>query len=330
MGAVVPVLTRWGVSADADLVYRALVQLDPRDAAGLARELGMPSRRVRDAIDELVALGAVAPGPGVVRPAAVDAVVGRLRQPRRRAIGDRPEESWRRHIAAVDGLGPLAAATVRRWSRAAARSRAAQLIAAERYEHLAINTEEVFSAESLSAARPLDRSMLDRGIRLLVVERPPLDGDLGVPGRSVADIPEGHYRQAEEVPLKLMVFDRRVAFFPADPLDLERGYVEVAEPDGVARCCALFYQLWATGRDPFREGVAPIELSTRERTLLRLLAAGHTDVTAAAAMGISPRAVSYAMRALMDRSGVENRFQLGLLLGATGTVRPEHLTNEED
>ena len=38
-----------------------------------------------------------------------------------------------------------------------------------------------------------------------------------------------------------------------------------------------------------------------------------------AKLGLSLRTVGYAIRALMDRYGVENRFQLGLLLGASGT-----------
>ncbi|WP_161952592.1 helix-turn-helix transcriptional regulator [Actinoplanes sp. TFC3] len=311
------------MSPDADLTYRALLQPEPRDAADLARELGMSRPRVQAAVDELVALGAVSAEPGALQPAPVDVVLTRLRRPRRAPVAERAGEQWRRHVAAVDGLGSLAAASVRRWSRASARRRAAQLVEIEQYEHLAINTEEVFTAESLSAARPLDRALIDRGVRTLVLERPPLDGDRGVPARSVADIPEGAYRQADDVPLKLMVFDRRVAFFPADPLNFEHGYVEVADPVAVARCCALFSRLWAAGHDPFRRGVAPVEVSERERRLLSLLAAGHTDISAAAGLGISPRAVSYTMRALMDRAGVDNRFQLGLLLGATGTVRPD-------
>jgi DNA-binding CsgD family transcriptional regulator len=331
MGQVVPVLTRWGVSADADLVYRALRQLPPRDSGGLARELGMSIRRVQTAVEELVALGAVQPAPGALQPAAVDRVLGVLRRPRRRSAADDPGDRWRRHVAAVQELGPLAVSAVRRWpSRAAARVRVAQLAAAERHEHLAVHTEEVLTAESLSAGQPLDRSLLNRGVRMLTVERPPSDGDRGLPAHAL-DVPTGMgYRQTDDVPLKLMVFDRRVAFFPADPLDLEQGYVEVADPTGVQRCCALFHRLWHSGRDPMRHGVAPFELSARERALVALLADGHTDVSAATGLGLSPRAVSYAMRALMDRAGADNRFQLGLLLGATGTVRPTNLTDEEN
>jgi DNA-binding NarL/FixJ family response regulator len=123
--------------------------------------------------------------------------------------------------------------------------------------------------------------------------------------------------------MKLMVFDRKVAMFPADPLDIERGYVEVADEEVVAALCALFERLWTQGRDPYRQEVIPIDLSPRESALVGLLALGHTDQTAAAELGLSPRTVAYTLRALMDRVGAQNRFQLALRLGAAGAVLPD-------
>jgi LuxR family transcriptional regulator, transcriptional regulator of spore coat protein len=58
-----------------------------------------------------------------------------------------------------------------------------------------------------------------------------------------------------------------------------------------------------------------ITLSDRERKLIALLAQGHTDASAAKHLGISARSVTNILRSLMDRLGVENRFQLGLALG---------------
>jgi DNA-binding CsgD family transcriptional regulator len=322
--AVIPALTRWGLSADADLVYRGLVLVGPMDEHRLTRELGMTRVRIRAAVDELAATEAVAAGRGRAwAPSPPSDVLQRLR--RRAAAGPRPAERWRRHLATLDGLAgsPLDEVGCRHWNtRALARRRIARLVAAERYEHLTINTERVFSAESLAAAQPLDRSLMARGIRLRVLGRPPEDGDRAVPQRSVDTIPDGGYRQLDDPPLKLVVVDRRVALFPADPLDFEAGYLEVDDPSMVQRLCILFRRLWTQGTDPFREGVAPIELTPRERALVALLSRGHTDVTAAAQLNLSARTVAYAMRALMDRLGVENRFQLALLLGASGAVTP--------
>lgn len=62
-------------------------------------------------------------------------------------------------------------------------------------------------------------------------------------------------------------------------------------------------------------GLPKITLSDRERELVALLAQGHTDVSAADQLDISARSVTNILRNLMDRLGVENRFQLGLALG---------------
>jgi len=67
-------------------------------------------------------------------------------------------------------------------------------------------------------------------------------------------------------------------------------------------------------------GLRNITLSDRERELISLLAHGHTDVSAAKHLGISARSVTNILRRLMNRLGVENRFQLGLALGQQRTV----------
>jgi LuxR family transcriptional regulator, transcriptional regulator of spore coat protein len=73
-----------------------------------------------------------------------------------------------------------------------------------------------------------------------------------------------------------------------------------------------------------------ITLTERERELIGLLARGHTDLSAAAQMRISARSITKIMRSLMDRLGVQNRFQLGLALGAIRSVpRPAVHTKEE-
>nr|BFE70522.1 hypothetical protein GCM10020092_038230 [Actinoplanes digitatis] len=52
----------------------------------------------------------------------------------------------------------------------------------------------------------------------------------------------------------------------------------------------------------------------------------------AAELGLSRRTVSYTLRAVMDRLGVENRFQLALVLGAAYAIAPptKPRTEEEE
>lgn len=80
------------------------------------------------------------------------------------------------------------------------------------------------------------------------------------------------------------------------------------------------------------QGLRKITLSDRERELISLLAQGHTDVSAAEQLGISARSVTNILRGLMDRLGVENRFQLGLALGflRKANVRPPAPTTDQE
>jgi DNA-binding CsgD family transcriptional regulator len=307
----------------------------------LALELGLPVRRVDDALAELFAAGAVAPVAGGRRggtrapvwvgraPAELVAVL----RSRRLRLVDR-DAQCRTHHAVVtrladptgDGVDSPAAVAgelgdgVRYLpSRALTRRRLAELMAAERSEHLAINVEQSFDAESARAAAPLSQQIVDRGVRMRVLGLPPADRDLHV-DTALFDRPFFGYREAPELPMKLFVIDRRVALFPADPVDFERGYLEISQPGVVRALVMLFEQHWASATDPREYGMPEIALSERERELVALLARGHTDVSAAAEMRISARTVTNIMRTLMDRLGVENRFQLGLTLGATRMV----------
>jgi DNA-binding CsgD family transcriptional regulator len=124
------------------------------------------------------------------------------------------------------------------------------------------------------------------------------------------------YRELPSVPTKVMIFDRRVAVLPLDPLDVAKGALELAVPDAVRSVAAWFLRQWDTARPP-REGLATtVDFTPREQSIVALLAAGHTDASAAAQLGVSVRTVAYAVRGLMDRYNVQNRFQLGLVLGS--------------
>lgn len=317
----IPSIVRWGYSPDSDLVYRALVMLGARSAGELGRSLGMPARRIWSALQELATIPAatVKVEPGRTdhiwhaRPPASLLRSIRPFGPRAGTTGTaRPPDIARKILAAGqfgDGIAHLP-------TRAATRRRLAELSPVTRHEHLAINTEVVFDAQSARSGVSVDRSLLDRGVRMRVLGRHSSDGDdpLLAYGRR-PDEARPDYRQARHVPMKLIVIDRRVAFFPVAPDDFGRGYLEVSQPPLVAALVDLFERSW-TDAQSAAPGSPPLTLDDRERTLITLLAQGHTDVTAARELRISPRTVSNVLRSLMERAGVENRFQLGLALGA--------------
>lgn len=331
-GLAVPALTRWGLSPAADLVYRTLITFGAQTSQQAGRDLGLAPRAIGQALEELAAAGAAEPlttsGGIASRPSewqwraipvqqVLDTVMRRARTRLTRVDG------WRRHVAVISGINwsEIDRNAVRHLpSRTIARRRIAELIAGEQYEHLAINTEEVIAADAAAAALPLERDMLSRGVKTRMIGLPPSDGDMSCAYATELAGLGGQYRESETLPMKLMVFDRRTALFPADPTDFEAGAIEVTDPVAVAQLITLFRRYWTEGRDPRRKGVPPIVLNQREKALVALLADGYSDESAAAHLGLSRRTVLYALRSLMDRVGVENRFQLALVLGATGTA----------
>jgi DNA-binding CsgD family transcriptional regulator len=319
------------VSADADLVYRCLVSFGPQRAGVVGADLGLAARRARAALDELVAAGLVRPAPEQAssgaeasswQAAPPGAAVAMLR---RRAL--RRTAAMRR-----DGAPPAPPFGARRLrDRDATRNRIGELMKVERAEHLAMNPEQVFSTESLAIAAPQDVALLKRRVRLRSLGLAPADGDRSARHASELTHLGGEYRQAALLPHKLMIFDRRVALLAVDPSDLGRGTWEVADPAAVESLVMLFVRHWSSATDPRRNGLPEVVLTQREKAVVGLLAEGHTDATAAQCLGLSTRSVTYTLRALMDRLGVDNRFQLGLALGTLhAATLPGLATGEVD
>ena len=349
LGAAVPSLVRWGLSVDADLVFRTLATFGPRSQQTLMAELGLSRQRITDAVGELRAAGAAiaatAGGTGTrqspvwhSRPPAD--VVATLRSRRMRLVD--PIAQAQRHFGLVralaDRLGgagialdPTTAAgisghDVRAFrSRALAQARLTELRAIERYDRLVINTEQVFDSHARAVGPSGSRSLVERNINVRIIGVPPADGDRFQPGEELVNQTTYRTREALRVPLKLFVIDHRIALFPIDPLNRERGYLEVTHRGVVDALVGTFERHWATATDPVRHGVPQILLSEREQALIDLLATGHTDISAAQQLKISARSVTNIMRSLMDRVGVDNRFQLGLTLGTMRAAAPPPL-----
>lgn len=326
--APVPSLARWGVSADADLMYRSLLAFGAQPAGRLERDLGMPRHRVAHGLDELASVQAVTarPGPGrrgvVWAPKAPTEVVTSLHQ-RRRASHRVRVPDWQESLRRIlPGSVPLDDGLRHLPSRALTRARLKELIGVVRHEHLAMQPEPAYDPESARSALPMDRTLLSRGVRMRVLGTQSAGGDpLAVHGRQ-PDEPRPDYRETDDIPMKLIVMDRSVALFPVTPDNLDSGYLEVTQERVVSALARLFEQHWTAAGIVQESIMREISLTLREQALVRLLAQGHTDATAARELRISPRSVSSTLRHLMDRLGVNNRFQLGLALGTLRVLPP--------
>ncbi|WP_236796592.1 LuxR C-terminal-related transcriptional regulator [Amycolatopsis sp. GM8] len=97
-----------------------------------------------------------------------------------------------------------------------------------------------------------------------------------------------------------VVIDRTTAVYPA-----EHGAAPFRLLGVVTTAVEHFQRLWATAIP------AQSEFGDRERELLSLLAAGHTDAAAAEELGVSVRTVRRSVADLMNRLGARSRFMAG-------------------
>ncbi|MBB5868789.1 DNA-binding CsgD family transcriptional regulator [Allocatelliglobosispora scoriae] len=300
---------KWGVSSDAVLVFRALRMSGSQPLQSLAHDIGMTGRRTAAAIDELRDIQAVALAHGrwsASDPAAVSAVV----------LGRRTAALARRSSPAIASATVLATGdssdrhTLRHLNRDATRHRLGELVGVARHEHLVMSPELVFDAAAMAAASSSEATLISRRVHIRAMYRPGASHDTGPPPP-----PQAEHRTTADLRLKLFVVDRRVALFPVDPGELDRGYLEATDPALVEALVAAFERSWSCADDPWETVVPELALSPREQVLVGLLRSGHTDASAAREMRLSERSVTNIVRSLMDRLGVENRFQLGLALG---------------
>jgi len=349
VGAAVPSLVRWGLAIDADLVFRTLATFGPRTPAALSSELGLPARRIGQALAELREAGAaVSTGEGrssariwTARrpPDVVAALRARRMRPQDpnalisahhnavRLLRESPAGAALPLFTVPGAAGAISDGVRYLATREMARQRLGEVLGAEIREFLTMSNEQAVDAESARAASPLDISLHERGVQIRVLAPPPADGDpFDVSGHLINGT-SFRRRDGLDIPLKLMVIDRRISLFPADPGNLERGYLEVGHPAIIEALVGLYDRHWAGAAQSEYQVLPAIVLSERERSLIALLAAGHTDQSAAADLRISARSVTGIMRTLMDRLGVENRFQLGLTLGALRVAHPPSLVS---
>lgn len=326
----VPSLTRWGVSPQAELVYRTLTTLGPHRIGEINQSLDLPAQTVRSALDELYAVGGVAPDCAPRRAddrlwmaSAPQTFVAVLKERRERearaaqAFRDMldgtgvpiPEDQLQRHHL-LGTVQPL-------YGVPKTRDRIAELNAAAQHELWSMSPQTGFAADSRRAAAPNARALALRGVPSWGLFIPAVYEDDSAEYDEIEN-QNTQDRSLPELPLKLMIFDRRAAIIPLDPADYYKGAWEITDRSIMDTLVSLFLQRWERAK-PVAPRLRQPQLSTRETDIISLMAQGHTDEVIAARLSISGRSISYAIARLMDRYNARNRFQLGLLLGAQST-----------
>ncbi|MFF3062543.1 helix-turn-helix domain-containing protein [Streptomyces sp. NPDC057909] len=127
-----------------------------------------------------------------------------------------------------------------------------------------------------------------------------------------------------EVPVKLLMADRRLALVP---LATEEGAaVVVVRPSGLLDALVvLFDTLWEKAVPYGGHGseLLPAQFNEDERQLVQILAAGLKDETAARHLGLGVRTIRRRIAAVMEQLDATTRFQAGYLLGLRAAATPQ-------
>jgi DNA-binding NarL/FixJ family response regulator len=130
-------------------------------------------------------------------------------------------------------------------------------------------------------------------------------------------------RTLDEVVERLILFDRKVAFIPAN---VDRTIaLELRHPALVDYLVTVFERLWrlaiplaAPLPDTGIDGI-----THRERSIAALLAEGHQDAVVAERLGISVRTCRAHIARLSETLGAASRTQLGVRIAQAGLDGPQ-------
>jgi DNA-binding CsgD family transcriptional regulator/sugar-specific transcriptional regulator TrmB len=133
----------------------------------------------------------------------------------------------------------------------------------------------------------------------------------------------GEVRTVDQLPERMLIFDREMAFIPKRSRpDARPGALIVRDPVVVSFLCALFDQFWV-GAVPFiPEGPGYQDVSDdMQRSIVQLLAQGLKDEAVAKRLGMSVRTCRRHIASLMQELGAESRFEAGVKASQLGLIR---------
>lgn len=172
------------------------------------------------------------------------------------------------------------------------------------------------SIREVEVAIAIDHALLARGVPQRVVVGQSLLSRDDVPGLRALVAAGQSPRYHPEVPLRVLVCDRSVAFLALDPRVTRVGAYVVRVPSLIDEAHALFQDVWDhSGRAHMSmpedaEGVEDLKAE-----VLRLLCAGLKDDAIARRLGLSDRTVRRVIAQLLEDYNVTSRFQLALVAG---------------
>ncbi|MGW0031026.1 LuxR C-terminal-related transcriptional regulator [Streptomyces sp. NPDC003314] len=317
-------LAELGLDSTAEAVYRMMLARPDLGVLAVSESLGLAEDEVRRSLDVLSELTLVRPSyetQGSLRavPPALGMEVLMARQQAELAARQQRLEASRaaaaRLIADYATLPPTVGGpgVEQLTGLDQIRDRLTTLTRDVREEVLGLNTDGAQTAEAMEASRPLDRELLDRGVRMRTVYLDSVRND--EPTLSYADWltrTGGQVRTAATLPTRMIVIDRETAVIPLITQDTAVGAVCLTSNGIVTALCALFETIWASAQPLGSASVQDAHgLTAQQNAALQLLAAGHTDDAIAKRLGVSSRTSRRIATDLMERLGARSRFEAG-------------------
>ncbi|MBV9447412.1 MAG: helix-turn-helix transcriptional regulator [Streptosporangiaceae bacterium] len=327
-----------GLGPDAAIIYQFMIRHPHADDLYIAESLGWAEARARRALREIEQRSLVRRSyeqPGEVR--LVNPVVGLG------ALIARCEADLSQHEQTVAECRALTAdltSEYRKLHEAQPYLRADQLIGLDRIrltiEELAKDCTTELAAfvtggpqtqENLAASKPLDRSLLERGVRMRtiflesIVNDPMTTAYAGWLKEMGAEV-----RTVPSLPARMALYDARIALVAIDPAQSGKGAVRL-DCTGIASLLHTFFdQIWAVAEEWGAQHHRDLGGPTRQQhAILWLLAAGDTDAAISRKLGISVRTTRRLIAELADRLDARSRFQIGMRaaeVGWLGTRKP--------
>ncbi|MCG7525371.1 helix-turn-helix transcriptional regulator [Streptomyces sp. OfavH-34-F] len=128
-------------------------------------------------------------------------------------------------------------------------------------------------------------------------------------------------RLAAYLPLRMILVDENLAILPIDPKDTSRGAFAIHSTEVARSLEAVFDFHWHDARKLDETAPAGHPLLTgQEQAIIRMLAMGAKDDAIARQLSISPRTLSRIISTVLDRLGVQSRFQAAVQLTKAGLL----------
>lgn len=310
-----------GVSAEDELIYRALLRHPHTTLAELSRATGRSVPSLRRALPRLEQLGLISRVPGqppqlvATRPnIAVEALVSR-----------RQEELAQTRVAAATLMAELPADEHHRTGDLVTIVHGQQAVAAQFVQLQQGATDEILVldrppyAQDPQAPNPGESDVLRRGVQVRGIYAAEALEVPGVLAHALEAVAAGEQaRVGVVVPTKLAIADRRLAILPLTSDQQVDSALIVHSSSLLDALVALFELLWRTGL-PLPGTPAAPEASP-DPDLMTLLMAGLKDEAVARQLGISLRTVHRRTSTLMAELNARTRFQAGVLAGQRGWV----------